>query len=228
MKICRYMGNFSNLRFFEKAVLFVFLGLPFFCPSAFALGSQNSKNVLILYSHKNPMPYSEILNKAIVSTLESDKIYKIEYYIEYMDRTRFIGGVYFQRLLDFYRQKYSSRKMDLTIAVGTYALDFLLKYREELFPETPIIFCGLGVAQLSKLSLRPNMHGITYDFDMKRSMDMALKLHPDTRRVIVIAGASKVAQTSVAAARKVSRGYEGKIEFTYLTDLPMKDLLKGS
>ncbi len=152
MKICRCVGNFSNLRLFGKAVLLVFLGFLFFCPSALALGVENSKNVFVLYSFKNPQPYTELINKAILSTLESDKTYRYEYYIEYMDRARFSDGVYFQRLLDFYRQKYSSQKMDLLIAVSVPALDFLLKYREELFPETSIIFCGLGKRRPSILT----------------------------------------------------------------------------
>jgi len=217
LKICRCAGNFSNLRLFGKAVLLVFLGFLFFCPSALALSVENSKNVLVLYSHKNPQPYTELINKAILSTLESNKTYRFEYYIEYMDTTRFPDGVYFKRLLDFYRQKYSSRKMDLLIAVSVPALDFLLKYRGELFSETPIIFCGVGKRRLSNLSLGPNVTGITWKTDIKRTIDVALNLHPGTRRVVVIGGASKTDQNWVAAARKVFRGYEDEIEFTYLT-----------
>jgi ABC-type uncharacterized transport system substrate-binding protein len=190
------------------------------------LGVENSKNVFVLYSFKNPQPYTELINKAILSTLESDKTYRYEYYIEYMDRARFSDGVYFQRLLDFYRQKYSSQKMDLLIAVSIPALDFLLKYRGELFPETPIIFCGVGKRRLSNLSLGPNVTGITWKTDIKRTIDVALNLHPGTRRVVVIGGASKTDQNWVAAARKVFRGYEDEIEFTYLTDRPMKDIVK--
>ncbi len=197
-----------------KAILLVFLGLLFFYPSAFALGVENSKNVLVLYSHKNPLPYTELINQAIISTFESNKTYRFEYYIEYMDRTRFPDGVYFRRLLDFYRQKYSSRKMDLLIAVSVHALDFLIKYRGELFPETPIVFCGLGKRQLNNLSLGPNMNGITVDLDMKSSMDVALNLHPGTRRVVVIGGSGKADQFWVATARKVFRGYEDELEFT--------------
>jgi signal transduction histidine kinase/DNA-binding response OmpR family regulator len=224
LKICRCVGNFSNLRFLGKAVLLVLLGLPFFSNSA--LGVENSKNVLVLHSHKNLMPVSEIINQAILSTLESDKTYRFEYYIEYMDRTRFSDGVYAQRQLDFYRQKYSGLKMDLIIAVSVLALDFLIKYRGELFPETPIIFCMVPNRQLSNLSLGPNVTGITWKIDIKRTIDVALNLHPGTRRVVVIGGASKVDQNWVAAARKVFRGYEDEIEFTYLTNRPMKDILK--
>ncbi len=224
LKICRCIGNFSNLRFLGKAVLLVLLGLPLFSNSA--LGVENSKNIFVLYSYKNPQPYTEIINKAILSTLESNKTYRFEYYIEYMDRVRFSDGVYFQRLLDFYRQKYSSQKMDLLIAVSIPALDFLLKYRGELFPETPIIFCMVAKRQLSNLSLGPNVTGITWKTDIKRTIDVALNLHPGTRRVVVIGGASKTDQNWVAAARKVFRGYEDEIEFTYLTDRPMKDIVK--
>jgi len=43
---------------------------------------------------------------------------------------------------------------------------------------------------------------------MKGTLDEALKLHPDTRRVVVIGGTSKADQFREAAARKVFQGIE--------------------
>jgi hypothetical protein len=123
-----------DMRFYFRAICVV-LAILFSIINVCAAENRETKKVLILYSHKNPMPYSEILNDAIVSTLESDKTFKVELYIEYMDRTRFTGDVHLQRLLDYYHQKHSGQKMDLLIAVGFYSLDFLLKNRGSSSPK---------------------------------------------------------------------------------------------
>ncbi len=84
-----------------KGILFILLIL-LFNTFAFASDPVESKKVLLLYSYKNPMPYSDLVNQGIRSVLDSSKTYKFEYYVEHMDMTRFSDELYFQQLVDFY------------------------------------------------------------------------------------------------------------------------------
>jgi hypothetical protein len=42
-----------------------------------------------------------------------------------------------------YLKKYTGRHFDLIIASNTDAFNFLLKNRDEIFPGTPVVFCGV-------------------------------------------------------------------------------------
>ena len=208
-----------------KIILFVLLTL-LLNTFAFASDSVGLKKVLMLYSNKNPMSYSDLVDQGIHSALESSEIDKFEYYIEYMDKTRFSDKLYAQSQLDFYRQKYSGIKIDLIIAVSIHAIDFILMYGDEIFPGIPVVFCSVGKRRVENLSYGPNVTGSSVENDFVGTLDVALQLHPDTRRVVVVGGAGNIERYWETVARKEFRGYEDEIEFIYLTGLPMNNLLE--
>ena len=56
-------------------------------------------------------------------------------------------------------------------------------------------------------------------------MDAALQLLPGTRHVVVTGGSSPFDREVIALYRERFRPYESRVDFTYLTDLTMPDLL---
>src|SRR5262249_53908111 len=67
--------------------------------------------------------------------------------------------------------------------------------------------------------------GVPIKFDLTATLDLALRLHPNTAHVYVIAGKAEFDLSWVAEARRAFRAYEHKVEVVYLTGLPMKALL---
>jgi hypothetical protein len=47
-------------------------------------------------------------------------------------------------LRDYIRQKYRGRRIDLVFAVSEVALRFVLRFRDELFPDAPIVYSGVA------------------------------------------------------------------------------------
>ena len=74
--------------------------------------------------------------------------------------------------------------------------------------------------------LPPDVLGVPIFRDLGGTLDFALQLHPSTQRVFVVAGASRFDVGWESEARRTFRAYEDRLEFVYLTGLPMKDLLK--
>ncbi|MCP4348761.1 MAG: response regulator [Desulfobacterales bacterium] len=200
--------------------LFIFSGSG----SAFASGEDNHKNVLVLYSYQKQMPSNILTDRGIRERFKTDTKWQVEFYTEYMDSTRFSDDQYLYRLRELFRHKYSLRKIDLIIVVMAYALDFILHYGNELFPDTPVVFCGMDGHRLRTRQLSENMTGVTRSLDFKKTLEVALKLQPATRRVIVIS--DKTVQASVdmtRPARKAFREYETRLEFRYINDLTVED-----
>ncbi len=63
--------------------------------------------------------------------------------------------------------------------------------------------------------------------ELAPTLDIALALQPQTQRVVVVAGNASADDTYVALARQEFRPYEGKVEFTYLINLPIEELQKS-
>ena len=50
-------------------------------------------------------------------------------------------------LADYIGQKYRGRRIDVVIAIADPALRFVLDYRDELFPDVPIVYSGVAVLE---------------------------------------------------------------------------------
>ena len=59
------------------------------------------------------------------------------------------------------------------------------------------------------------------------TLDLALKLHPGTRRIVFVAGTSEFDRRLIDEAQTQLRPYERRFEFSYLTGLPMQRARHG-
>jgi signal transduction histidine kinase/ABC-type uncharacterized transport system substrate-binding protein len=227
MSIGRRTGARSGPRLLGLApplALWTFLSL---CPFAAAAGRGPDKLVLVLYPDDNDgRPGSLAVDRSIRSTFAADSSESIEVHNEYLDVSRFQPPDYQEHLAEFLRQKYAGRKIDLVIAGLAPALDFALKHRDEVFPGVPIVFCAIDQREAKARELPPDVIGVPIRFDLAATLDLALRLQPDTRRVYVVAGKAQFDASWEAEARQTFRAYEPKLEFVYLTGLPMEDLLR--
>jgi signal transduction histidine kinase len=183
------------------------------------------KKVLFLYGDKSNgvmVGYREVLQSA----LKAGSPDRLTFYEEYMDLSQYPGDDYVELLRGFYRQKYQGQKFDLIFAQAPQVLSFLTKYGEELFPGTPTVFGTLEKGRIDSLKLGPNMTGILVDVSFVTTLEAALKMQPDVRNVVVVSGSSEIDARHLAKARSQFRSFETRVEFTYLTGLPLAELEK--
>ena len=69
------------------------------------------------------------------------------------------------------------------------------------------------------------MTGVLVKREFSPTLDVALRLHPDTTRVVFVGGTSEFDARLVEQARDEFRRYEDRLAFTYLTSLSLGDLL---
>lgn len=219
-------GNRSGLapitRLRRLLTLFVLALLPL---ASWTTASAVEKKVLFLYADKSNggmVAYREVVQSA----MRAGSPDRITFYEEYMDLSQYPGDEYLSLLRGFYHQKYQGQRFDLIIAQAGSVLNFLTKYGEELFPGTPTVFGTLEKNRIEGLKLGPNITGILTDVGFGATLEAALKMQPDARNVVVVSGTSEVDAKHLAKARSQFRSFEARVEFTYLTGLPMEELEK--
>jgi hypothetical protein len=187
--------------------------------------SSAIRRVVLLFDERPELPGLALLQADLVRTLTSNSTDRIEVYNETMDQSRFGSGNYQPLLRDFLRAKYSDKKIDVVIAVLAPSLDFLLNYGAIIFPGTPIVFCGIDKTELGNRLLPPHVRGILLKREFAPTVEIALSLHPKTERAVVVAGTSDF-DTRLLEQAKIDFGfYEERLDFQYLTTLPLQDLL---
>ena len=218
-------GTLIYNRLFKKALI-AFMVIFFFL-SAPTLGSQESehKTILILYSFGHVYPATAKWDHSLRSVLDTQQDLNININTEYLDLSRYNELDYIQMMVDIFRYKYSSSQPDLIITVFEPAFEFVIKYGEELFPRVPIVFGGIERLFAENQNLNPNITGVYQGANAyKETLELALNLHPNTRQVVVVAGAGLLEQSWLLPAQKTFQQYEDRIDITYLEGLSIDEI----
>jgi signal transduction histidine kinase len=181
---------------------------------------QRTKNILVLYRENPRLPGNVVATKAIQETIGQNLQYQI--FDEYIEETRLEAD--FQTLAERIQQKYAGQPIDLVMTVGPRPFTFMRQYGEKLFPSVPIVFSEVDL-HFYPATLPPNTTGVSSSFDLYGSVDLILRLQPDTRDIFYIGGASPAELMLRDEAKREFTPYADRLSFTYLNDLPLSTLL---
>ena len=142
------------------------------------------KQILILNSYHYGMTWSDGIISGITSAMGDKTAFNLQF--EFMDTKQNVGPEYTQNLHQLYRYKYQGKKYDLIITSDDDAYNLARKYHNELFPNVPIVFCGVNFFQADNIKHDRLITGIVEAVDIRKTLELALNLHPGTKKIIVI------------------------------------------
>jgi signal transduction histidine kinase len=189
--------------------------------SAQAVGT---KRVVVVYWDNKDFPGNTRFDEAFQSQLRSGSG-DVEYYPEYFESSRFPGEQFELSFSTYLREKYAGRPIDVVVASADPALNFLLKYRKDVFPNSPIVFVANNPPDVKILEMDRGATGIVNQTAHRETIELALKLHPDTTQLFVISGSPLHDQRFENVARQELAGFANRLSITYLTDLPLNQLI---
>jgi PAS domain S-box-containing protein len=178
--------------------------------------------IVVLHSERLELPGSLRFDESLRAALAAGGDRPFDVYSESLDTARFPTERDRQAQRDYLRQKYADRKPDLIISLGDAAREFLVRRGARLFPGTPIIAGGTRAAVDS---LPAGIIGVVTRTQMRSTLELALRLHPGTRRVLVLAGASPVDRREAQLAEQQFREAAPALEIAALGPLPMPAIL---
>ena len=204
------------------------LALSLLCAPTLAEPVEDEPHrVLVLHSFRNSLPVNTDWYNGIAAGFSSARDLRIEIDIEVPDLTRFEEVDYVSDLLDIYRHKYRDQKPHLIIPTYTPALKFMLEHGEALFPAIPIVFCGADSQFVASQKLATHITGVTTHRDIADTLELALQVHPGTRRGAVIVGSGRMDKLFERDARQALQRFEDRVEFMWLQGLPLGELTEA-
>jgi signal transduction histidine kinase len=183
-----------------------------------------TKMVLMLYSDDRLLPANIVLDSAIRATLASDSGPPVQFFSEFLDVTHFPDSSQRTLVRNYLREKYHAPKPDLIITVGAPAFLFLLRSRGSLFGDIPIVYSGLTSIDPPGVLPDTRVVGARDEVDWAGTLSLALQLQPDTRRVVVVSGATPQDLGLVEKVRAQLQPFVGRISFVWLSDRTMAQL----
>ena len=147
-------------------------------------------------------------------------------HIENMDTKRHHSKEHYSFLAKLYKNKYSNMKFDLILSSDNNALDFLKKYRNEIFGNVPVSFCGVNNFKPSSLDTYENYTGVTEKFSDIQTIELILNLHPDIKNIYIINDYLKTGRAWQKKMEKNLARFEDKVNIIHNKNLSLKDLQK--
>jgi PAS domain S-box-containing protein len=208
--------------FLRFCATLLFLGLL----GSHVSGAEGRRLVVMLYPQgSNAAVGNRLMEQGIRSVFDHGSAETIDVYNEYLELSAPANSGLLKLQAEFLRRKYEGRKVDLVITWLSPALDFAIEHRQEIFPGVPIVYSTVEEREIQARKLPPDVVGVPVNLDIAGTLDVALRLHPRTERIFVVAGTAKFDEYWLAEARKAFRPYAKERDFVYLTGLPMPDLL---
>ncbi len=210
------------IKFISRCCLLA--ALPFFLamPALRAQGTAlEPVPVLVLHSYHAEYPWTARIQAGLKSVFEPAGV---ETVVEYMDTKRVDGPAYRQSLCETYRIKYGNRRPRLLLTTDDNALQFALDCRENLFPDIPLVFCGVNDYKKDLLGGHADVTGVVEDFDLKSTLDVALTLHPDARRIAVVNDATVSGRHIGDRLRRILPRYRDRVAFLFLENLSIQEM----
>ena len=183
------------------------------------------RRVLVFYELGHSSPAVELIDREMRAVMDGSP-YQIELYSEDLETTLFDDPSAQQEFRQWYVHKYQGRKPDVIIALGPNPLRFMVDSHESSFAGIPIVFGGTSELQADNPRLDSHFTGCWEMFEPNKTLDVALRLQPGTRRVVVVGGVSSFDKHLEAIFRERLHDYEANLDFTYLTELDVPSLLE--
>ena len=193
------------------------------CPAASAQ-DPTARTVLTIHWGAEDFPGTASLDAAIREGLQTPTARPINYYAEYLESEVFPAATAAASLNDYIARKFEGRRIDVVIASTTPALQFALEHRQALFPGTPIVFVAGTIPADVAQHTASGVTGLVSDVVFADTLELALKLHPSVRKVLVVSQAPEVYGYEQRVRDALER-FSSRVELTYVAQQSLPGLL---
>ena len=152
---------------------------------------------------------------------------RIDFYSEYLDIIRFPSESYQRIFRDYLRDKYADNPPDLLMLFYVGNLGDRGKLLQQLFPEVPVVVTGFTEEKFATDQLGSLVSGFAQHVDPRATMEMILRLQPETQRIVIIGGTAEVDRLVLDRAEKAARSFAGRVEFDLWNKRALAEIRKS-
>jgi signal transduction histidine kinase len=123
---------------------------------------------------------------------------------------------------------FASHKLDLVIAIGAPAASFVQRFRQQIFPATPMLITAVEQRILPLANLTPNDAVVAVKIDIPELFENILQVLPKTNKIAVIIGNSPIEKYWLGQMREELQPLSGRVQFTWFNELSFEDMVERS
>ncbi len=181
-------------------------------------------DILLLNSYHDGYQWSNDTKQGVKDVLDA---YTTDYHmrIEHMDTKNISTDAYMAELVDLYKIKYDRDEFDIILCADDNALKFLLRYRDELFGDTPVFFCGVNTLATHDFTNAKRFYGVVEKHSIAQTTEIALQLNPEIKHVYLVVDDSITGRATKKDAILDMAYLEDRIDFRIFNDLSFDEII---
>jgi signal transduction histidine kinase len=144
------------------------------------------RSILVLDQSETRGPFYYQLFSGLREVVTRDARPNTTLYAENLDLSRFKGAAYEQSLQRYLSEKYQDRPIGVVVAVGAAALELVLRWRAELWPETPVVFALVDEMDFARLKPQPDVTGTIVKLGLADSIAAARAVVPKLKTIALV------------------------------------------
>ncbi|QJB56659.1 ABC transporter substrate binding protein [Pseudodesulfovibrio sp. zrk46] len=183
-----------------------------------------TRHVLVLHSYHSGMSWVNNIENAVRETLLVPPLDDLILHYEYMDTKRYHSDAYYEKLRKIFKEKYGELHFAAVLSSDNNAFDFLRKYRDEIFHDAPVIFCGVNNFTDEWLDGLSNFTGVAEIMSSRDTVEAILHQLPDTKEIYVINDYLKTGRAWQATIARNLKAFEDKVRIEYNENLSIAEL----
>ncbi|MFH0731062.1 MAG: ABC transporter substrate binding protein [Pseudomonadota bacterium] len=189
--------------------------------------SPAPRNVLLLTSYHQGDRWNDSVVQGVLEAMEA--LESVSLHIENLDMRRHTDQDHARMTTEYIRAKYKGEPQDLVLVSDDAALNFLLTVRDDVFPNTPVVFCGVNNFTPKRIQGQHNITGVNEALSLEATLELAQKLFPKTTRIMaVVSDADASGRANLEEYRAAAARMKGRVQFEELlnmTDKAAPDIL---
>lgn len=182
-----------------------------------------AKRILLLHSWAQGSPWPESINRGVRQGLAA-AAQPVELYIENADISRFSARDH-AALAEFIARKYALQPPDILLAADEPALEFVSRYRAQLFADKPLVFASFPKLDQAQLARLGTAYQVLDSQDVAGNFQLIHEFLPKARTLVLVGDAATTAGRE-GLAQAIEQAREQFAEVRDLRGTPIGELEK--
>jgi signal transduction histidine kinase len=213
----------SNTRFLGRLVALCIIVCLVAVSSANAAEAGRAKRVLMLFSGSQFAPGSALVEKSVQQVLQQWSP-TVEFYAEHLDANRFPEERHYRLFREYLQEKYAQNPPDVIVAFLVVKFELAGRLPAEVFPGIPVVLGALTEDEVPDKGFGNQATGVVQRIDFQGTLEIVLRLQPDTERIVVIGGTAPLDRRYLGGTEEAARSLAGRVQFDYWTTRPLEEM----
>jgi signal transduction histidine kinase len=195
-------------------------------PARAAAGAGAARRVLIVHSFGREIaPYAASIAvfRRELALQSPEPVVFVE---AALDAGRVIGPAEQEAFAAYLRERFAEPAPDLIVSSARPAAQFLLRYRDAIFPGVPLMMTAVDVRVAPRDALRPGDALVATQLDLPRTFDELLRLRPDTTTIAIVLGITPLERFWRQQLQQDTAHLAGRVNFVWLDGLSLPQMLQ--